>query len=40
VTFRGLKAGSSVLRMESLNLTTGGVSATPGVTPARITVSP
>jgi len=39
VTFRGLKAGSSILRVENLNLTTGGRSATPVVTPARITVS-
>jgi len=39
VTFRGLKAGASPLRMESLNLTTGGRSATPVVTPARIDVS-
>jgi predicted cobalt transporter CbtA len=39
VTFRGLKAGSSTLRVESLSLTTGGRSATPMVTPARITVS-
>ena len=39
VTFRGLKAGSSILRVESLNLTTGGRSATLVVTPARITVS-
>jgi general secretion pathway protein D len=40
VTFRGLKAGSTVLRVETLSLTTGGRSVTPAVTPARITVAP
>ncbi len=40
VTFRGLKAGSTVLHVESLNLTTGGRTVTPAVTPARITVTP
>jgi general secretion pathway protein D len=39
VTFRGLKAGSSLLRVENLNLTAGGRSVTPVVSPARITVS-
>lgn len=39
VTFRGLKAGSSALRVENLNLTAGGRSTTPIVAPARITVA-
>ena len=39
ITFRALKAGSSVLRVENLNLITGGRSSTAVVTPARITVS-
>jgi hypothetical protein len=40
VTFRGLKAGTSPLRMESLSLSTGGTSAQATVNPAMITVSP
>jgi general secretion pathway protein D len=40
VTFRGVQAGTSILRVENLNLTVGGTSATPIVTPARITVAP
>jgi general secretion pathway protein D len=39
VTFRGLKAGSSAVRVESLNLVTAGRSTTPVVAPGRITVS-
>ena len=40
VTFRGLKAGSTVLHVESLSLTAGGRGVTPAVTPGRITVAP
>jgi general secretion pathway protein D len=40
VTFRGLKAGSTVLHVESLSLTTGGRGVAPSVTPGRITVTP
>jgi general secretion pathway protein D len=40
VTFRGLNAGSSAVRVETLSLITGGRSATPVVAPGRITVSP
>jgi hypothetical protein len=39
VTFRGLAAGASPLRVESLTLTSGGASATVPVIPGRITVT-
>ena len=39
VAFRALKPGSSTVTVENLNLTTGGRSATPVVSPARVTVS-
>jgi len=40
VTFRGLKAGSSGVRVETLSLIAGGRSATPVVPAGRVTVSP
>ena len=40
VTFKGLKAGASSLRVESLELTSGGTAAAAAATPARITVTP
>jgi hypothetical protein len=40
ITFRALKAGSAMLRVENLNLTAGGRSVTPAVPNARITVGP
>jgi general secretion pathway protein D len=39
ITFRALKAGSSTLTVGNLNLTAGGRSATPVVSPARIVVA-